>query len=243
MSRTGPPAAQASTSEADSVARASGGGQPRTVRAALGKAAPSLVVNAVLPYLAFQYLSGHGVDDVSALTISAVFPLVGIVWGVVRTRHADVIALVSLAFIIIGVVTSVVSGNPRFILIRESFVTGLFGAACLVSLVMPRPLLFYFGRHFGGGGDPRTAQVFDTLWQKAEFRTMIRRMTLVWGLGLLLEAVLRVVLSYTLPIGTFLLLSRPLFLAMTFGLIAWTVSYGRRSMRQQAVLDRAPAAD
>jgi hypothetical protein len=216
---------------------------PPAARAALRNAAPSLVVNAVLPYLAFQYLSGHGVDDVSALAISAVFPLVGILSGMIRTRHADVIALVSLAFIGIGVATSVVSGNPRFILIRESFVSGLFAAACLVSLFMPRPLLFYFGRHFGGGGDPRRAQAFDTMWQTQGFRTMIRRMTLVWGLGLLFESVLRVVLSFVLPIGTFLLLSRPLFLAVTFGLIAWTLSYGRRTMRQPGMREGATAPD
>jgi hypothetical protein len=238
MASSGPPAAP--PSEAEPFAENSGGGQPRTARAALRSAAPSLVFNGVLPYLAYQYLSGHGMDDVSALAISAVFPVVGIAWGLVRTRHAHIIGLVSLAFIIVGVVTSVVSGNPQFILIKDSFVTGLFGLACLISLFRSRPLLFYFGRHFAGGGDPRRAVAFERMWQDAGFRAVIRRMTLVWGCGLLFEASARVVLSYVLPIGTFLLLSRPLSLGVTFGLIAWTMAYGRRSIRQAVALAGAP---
>ena len=39
------------------------------------------------------------------------------------------IGLVSLAFIVAGVATSLISGDPRFILIKESLLTAFFGGA------------------------------------------------------------------------------------------------------------------
>ena len=54
-------------------------GQPSSgQRASLRSLLPSLLVNAVAPYVAFQVLTGNGVDSTQALQTSAVFPIVGI---------------------------------------------------------------------------------------------------------------------------------------------------------------------
>lgn len=34
----------------------------------------------------------------------------------------------------------------------QSAVTGLFGLVLLISLLLPRPVMFYFGRKFGTDG-------------------------------------------------------------------------------------------
>jgi hypothetical protein len=47
-----------------------------------------------------------------------------------------------------------VGGRPRLLLVRESLFTGVFGLSCFVSLLLPRPMMFYFGllrRHISNG--------------------------------------------------------------------------------------------
>jgi hypothetical protein len=204
--------------------------------------APSLIVNAVLPYIAYQVLTGSGVDTAQALTLSAVFPLIGIIWGFVRSRRADIIGVVSLIFIVLGVVTSAISGDPRFILIKESFLTGAFGVACLVSLLMPRPLMFYFGRQFAGGGDPVRTARFEAMWQYPGFRAVNRTMTVVWGIAYVLEALARIGLTFVLPIALFLVVSPVLAFGVTVALISWTVAYGRRAAQRAAQLRQSTSA-
>lgn len=108
--------------------------------------------------------------------------MLGIGWSFGRTRRPDIIGVVSLTFILFGVATSFVSGDPRFVLIKDSPMTGVFGLLCLSSLFLAkRPLLFYFGRQFSSAGDPARAAAFESMWEYPRFRTTIRLMTIVWG--------------------------------------------------------------
>src|SRR5262252_2475647 len=91
-------------------------GQGMSLRAQL----PSLLVNAVAPFAAYQILTSLGVSGVSALASSAVFPVLGIGWSFARTRRPDIIGVVSLTFILVGVAASLLSGDPRFVLVKDS---------------------------------------------------------------------------------------------------------------------------
>jgi hypothetical protein len=204
-----------------------------TERQGVRQLLPSLLVNAIAPYVVYQVLTGNGVDPVQALQVAAIFPIVGVARGYIRTRRADIIGVVSLVFIVLGVAASVISGDPRFILIKESLLTGAFGLVCLASLLMPRPLMFYFGRQFTSGGDPTRAAAFEAMWQYPRFRTINRTITVVWGVGYLVEAAVRVSLSYVLSIPQFLLVSPILAIGVTIALISWTMAYARRA-RQRA---------
>jgi hypothetical protein len=196
---------------------------------------PSLLVNAVAPVLAYQVLTNLGVSSMTALASSAIFPVLGTGWSFARTRRPDIIGVVSLTFILVGVATSVVSGDPRFVLVKDSLMTGLFGLLCLGSLVLvPRPLLFYFGRQFSSGGDPARAAAFESMWQYPHFRAVMQVMTIVWGVGYLIEALVRVGLSFLLTIPVFLIVSPLLAFGVTIGLISWTVAYARTKTRRRA---------
>lgn len=196
---------------------------------------PSLLLNGAAPFVAYRVLTGAGMESTQALTWSAVFPVIGIALGFARARRLDMIGVISLAFIVVGIATSLISGDPRFILIKESLMTAAFGLVCLLSLVfLPRPLMFYFGRQFSSGGDPARAAAFEAMWQYEQFRTVNRNMTLVWGFGYLGEAALRVALSFILSISVFLIISQLLAIGVTFALISWTMTYARRSARRGA---------
>lgn len=210
--------------------------QPLSTRSALRGMLPSIVVNGVLPFLLYQALKRSGVAAVPALSAGAIFPVVSTAVGWLRTRQADVIGLISLFFIVIGVVTSLLSGDVQFTLLKESFLTGLNGLIFFGSLFTARPLMFYMARQVSTGGDPEAIANWNARWQFPMFRHAMRTMTSVWGGVFLADALIRVALVFILPISTFLVVSQVMFYAVLIGTMRWTMSYGRRMQRQAAAV-------
>ncbi|HXP93136.1 MAG TPA: VC0807 family protein [Candidatus Binatia bacterium] len=194
----------------------------------------SLFVNVVLPLAVVQILTHRGTPLLSALATSAIFPIAWSIFEAVKKRKLDIIAAISLLFIIGGVLASLFTHDPRLALAKESFGTGLLGAVCLGSLLAPRPLMFYFGREFATAGDPTRQGEWDQLWQAAPFRSVQRTLTVVWGVTWLAEASLRFIMAYTLAPSLTLLLSPLLAVATTIVLIAWTIAFARRAQRRRA---------
>ncbi len=193
---------------------------------------PSLVINGVLPIVLYQVLRGRGVAAVPALVAGSVFPITYTLWGWARSRSLDLIAGISLVFIVIGALASLVSGSTRFTLIKESFFTGLFGFIFFGSLLAPRPLMFYIARQFATGGVRERMKRWDDLWQYPGFRHPMRVMTAMWGTTFVADAMIRVVLVFVLSTSAFLVASQALFYA-TFVLTMFaTIAYGRRAQRR-----------
>src|ERR1700733_12337360 len=115
---------------------------------------PDLMIDGALPAIAYQILSRHGVADVPALTAGAIFPAANIIRKFIVTRSLDLIGGVVRVFLSIGVAGSLLSGNVLFVLIKESFITGLVGLLFLSSLLWKRPIIFYVARQFVAGEDP-----------------------------------------------------------------------------------------
>jgi hypothetical protein len=204
--------------------------------------AVTLLPNVVLPWGIYQLLISRGVSTISALMATAVVPLATTLYSWVRDRRLDALGIMTLAFVIIGLVTSLISGDPIFFLVKESLLTGVWGVIFLGSLLMSRPLTFYFGRQFMSGGDPERAAWFDRLWENPGFRTLQRGICVMWGVGLIAEALLRVALVYLLSIGVFLVVSQVLVIGATglmMGATMWLGKRGGEQMRRHRAEVRA----
>src|SRR5215469_3456520 len=147
----------------------------------------SLLVNAVAPFVTYQLLTRVGVATLTALALTSMFPLGGLVLAWARNRRVDGIGLVTLVVIAIGLAASVLARDPRLSLVNASFASGAFGAVCLISLGLRRPLVFYLGRQLSSGDDPVRLAEYDGLWRSAMFRRKLRVITLTWGLAYLAE--------------------------------------------------------
>lgn len=210
----------------------------------------TITFNIVLPVLTYGRLTDAGWSEFSALLVSGVWPVLDTAITLAWRRKADEFAVITLLFLVISAVVTVVGPHStRLLLVKDSAVTGLFGVVCLASLLAPRPLMFYFGRKFGTDGTKEDAERFDGLWQYEGFRHVIRIMTVVWGVGYVLEALTRIGLSYRLSTATMVTVNSVLSYAVTGVLIAWTVLYGRRAAargkereRQAAEAEAAAAA-
>jgi hypothetical protein len=209
---------------------------PDAPRPALRAFLREVALNTIIPLALYRLAKRYGsASEVAALVVAATFPLGMSAFGLVRRHRLDPVAVVILLGIIFAGVGAIFGGTPRLLLLRESLFTGALGLACFGSLLLPRPLMFYFGRHFMAGDDPDKRAQFAAGWQRPGVRFVHRLITMVWGSAFVGEFVIRVVLVYTLPPAWVLVISPAILGGITIGTVVWTFAYVRRVRRRAAV--------
>ncbi|WP_243653950.1 VC0807 family protein [Pseudonocardia endophytica] len=191
-----------------------------------------IVLSVALPIVIYDVMTDAGFTPVVALVVSSVGPLldIGITWA--RTRRLDEFAVVVLAFLVLGIIVSLIFDDPRLLLLKEAAITGVIGILALGSLVVaPRPLMFYFGRRFATGGDPARVEWWNGLWRFPGFRRTQVVITTVWGVVFLAEAVVRGILTYTLSVDTMVVVNNVAPLVIVALLVVWTALYAKRQQR------------
>lgn len=178
------------------------------------------------PLIAYYGLHLLGVSDWVALLAATLAAGLRLVWVAVRTREITWFAAVMLAVFGIGLALAFVGGDPRFLLVKDSFGTALVGTVFLASLAAGKPLTLSAFQTW----QPRQAREMEEYYRTLPpIRRMFRRSAVVWGVGLLLEAAVRVPLIYLLPIDVMVGLSTGMMVAVIVGLSIWNGWYGRRS--------------
>lgn len=147
-----------------------------------------------------------------------------------RGRRLDGFAAFLLAVFGVGLALSFITGDARFLLLKDSIGTAVAGLIFLGTCLVGRPLIFYAAKRTTGVNDPEREARWETRWQE---EPALRRTFLVlsvgWGVGLLIEAVLRVPLIYLLSIDVVPALSTALQIAAFAVLTLWTVWYVKRA--------------
>ncbi|MFF4320070.1 VC0807 family protein [Streptomyces sp. NPDC001568] len=191
-------------------------------------------LNVVAPIVTYNFLTdSRGWEEFPALLLSGAWPVLDTVIHVIWRRKVDEFAVVTMVFLVITAVVGLVGDHSaRTLLVKDSVVTGLFGVLCLATLLAKRPLMFYFGRKFATDGTARSTAWWNGLWQYEGFRTTMRRMTLVWGVAYVIEALVRVVLSYSVNTKTMVVISPIMVYAVLAALGVWTALYGKRSQAE-----------
>jgi hypothetical protein len=214
-------------------------------RPPLGGAVWDIVLNAIIPVILYKlskrYLSP---SELTALLVATTFPIGKSIFDLARRGQVDPISIVVLLGIATDCVALLFGGSARLLLVRESLFTGAFGLACFVSLLLPRPMMFYFGRHFIAGTDPQRQARFNSAWQLPQVRFAHRLITIVWGCAFVGELILRIILIYHASAATVLIVSPILLGTLTIVTMIWAFSYGRRvRLRALAQLgqDASPA--
>ncbi len=195
---------------------------------------PSIIINGAIPLAIYLILKHYNYSDLVALSASVLFPVIGSIISIVRQHTLDLIAALALVGIAISIIAVFLGGDPKLLLIRESFLTGALGIACFVSLLFPRPLMFYFGRYFATVNNPTRIAEYNGLWQYPYFRFVNRVITVVWGVAYAGEFILRIILVYRLPPAVVLAVSPIVLGGITILTIAWTFAYARRAARRGA---------
>jgi hypothetical protein len=192
---------------------------------------PSVVWGAVLPLGIYFVVRSHVQTDTQALIVAGSFSAAWVLIQFVRQRRVDLVGVIVLSGFAVGVASAeLMGGNSYFLKVRDAFFTAIFGAVCIVTVFTHRrPALFYVGRYLTAGQDPAKVAAYDGLHEVPTGRHTFRVLSVVWGIGLIVEAVARMALAEALPTGTFLAVS-PFVTATVIGsLFAFTVIFVRRS--------------
>ncbi|WP_089099724.1 VC0807 family protein [Streptomyces hyaluromycini] len=163
-----------------------------------------LIVDVAVPLGSYYLFKGaFGMSTFAALAWSSVVPAARTVWSVVKERRGNAFAGLILLVNVVSLALSFVSGDPRLMLAKDSGVSSAIGIAILVSVVMGRPMMTEGLKPFVVKGDAAREAAFERLrFGSAAFRRAERVYSLVWGVLLLTECVVRVVGAYTLPVDT-----------------------------------------
>lgn len=171
-----------------------------------------VVWNAIAPYIVYE-LAEPRVGGMAALALSAVPPAAEGLWSVVRRRKLDVASALVLGGIAVSLVLVALGGSERVLLLRDSLITSVVGLALAISAAFPRPILSHLFRQVQGVEPPVRA---------------MRVLSVVLGLGLVVEMAVRSAMVLEMSTDRFLLISPFVQYGMTAALILWMVLYLRR---------------
>ncbi|MFF4402716.1 VC0807 family protein [Streptomyces sp. NPDC001480] len=175
----------------------------------------TVVCDIVLPVGLYYLLRGLGFGEIAALLISGSAPALHTLYSVVRHRRVDAIGVFTITLLVVSALASVLTAGPRIILARNSLFTALAGVWLLVTLCTARPFTYQALK----GLLPGRTERLESLWNgDSGFRRIWRVLTVVWGVGLLVDALVRLVMAYTLPVDSVPALDAALYAVTWIGL-------------------------
>ena len=157
-----------------------------------------------------------GASPLVAYGAGGVFCAIASLVSLARTRRADPITLVVLGVTLAGLAASGLTGNARLMVAKDSLGTAAFGLAVLIGGWRGRPVIGSAARRFVIADHPE----LDPTWERLaatdrRFVGLLRRLDAIWGTVFCVEAVARVVASFTLPVGDLALVSTGLMIVAT----------------------------
>jgi len=199
------------------------------------------LVNFILPFAIYNYAEAP-LGQVRALLASSAPP---IAWSLVefaRHRRLDALSLLVLCGIALSLLAMIGGGGVQFLQLREKLVTGVIGLAFVGSALIGKPLIYELALATKGRKSAGEAEEFQALQAYAGFRRSMMVMTWVWGLGLLADVAISVVLVFALTIREYLIVN-PIVGYGTMGALSlWSFLYVQRAKRGGEARRAAAAA-
>ncbi|WP_406096833.1 VC0807 family protein [Streptomyces sp. NBC_01013] len=176
---------------------------PFSPRKALLDSLMPLLVDVAVPLASYYLLKAAGTGTFGALAWSSVVPAVRTVWGVVRDRRLNGLAALMVTVNAVGLLLSLVAGDPRLMLLKDSGVSSTIGLVILVTALRGRPMMTAALRPWLTRGEAAKSAAWQRLSVESDaFRRAEVRFSAVWGAALLAECVVRAAGAYTVPVET-----------------------------------------
>ncbi|GAA3072356.1 hypothetical protein FHS39_004186 [Streptomyces olivoverticillatus] len=187
-----------------------------------------LSVNILLPLAMYYMLRAQGITQWAALLLSSALPAAhALVTAVVR-RRAAFFDLFVVGLLLVSAGTSLISGDPRVLLLKDAALPAALGLWILGSLFFSRPFAFHFGDQLRGSSGAGAA---ERAWrERPEFREALRGLTVLWGCVQLLDATLSTVMALALPVDVVPVVGRVVSFSL-LGLVAMATVRRSRGFR------------
>ncbi|WP_436525105.1 VC0807 family protein [Actinoplanes sp. HUAS TT8] len=183
----------------------------------------SMVADLGLPVITYYGLHALGADDTTALLAGTLAAGARLVWVAVRSRTVNYFSMVMGALFGVGLLFTLLTGDPRFLLIKHSVLSAVIGSLFLITgLRGSKPLTLSAQQSFMPA---KAADLAAEYASNPAVRRGHRVASVVWGAGWLVEAVVRAALVYLLPVDVMVGLSTVLTVITFTLLIGWNARY------------------
>jgi hypothetical protein len=187
-------------------------------------------VNFVLPFLIYDF-TRHQWGDVHALMAASAPPVAWSLIEFARRRRVDAVSI----FVILGIGLSLLAfiggGSAKLLQLRENLVGALVGLVFLGSAAIGKPIFYQLAHASMMRRSADEAAAFAARRDIPGFRRSMTVLTVVWGLGLLVQTAIACALVFAMSIHDYLLVSPIVGYGFLGLLIGWTVLYIRRRRR------------
>lgn len=159
-----------------------------------------LLVNLLLPWLLYTCLLPDW-GERGALLWSALPP---VAWSIVewsRHRRLDAMSVLVLGGIVLSLLAMLGDGDSRWLLVRESLVSGAIGLLFVLSLPARQPLVTRLALAAAARRSAEEHAHLQQQLQRPPVQRAMRQLTLLWGGGLLGECGLRIWLAFHWPVA------------------------------------------
>jgi hypothetical protein len=186
-----------------------------------------VVAELAVPLGGYYALRAAGLNPWLALAVPALLVAALLGYYAIRQRRIETMALFTLAAMVIGTAMTLVTGDPRTLMVRDSWITGFLGVWILATLHTGHPFVRITSRAIV------TAKVgelgyrqWDARWDTdPQFRRHLRLLSAVWGIVFTVDVPVRVLLAYTLPIDAIPLASTLQWLVAVTACVAFQSVY------------------
>jgi hypothetical protein len=175
----------------------------------------SVLLSAVAPLIFYERVEHLVGSQITTLLIAAAIPVAWTAGNLAVRRRLDPVGALSVAGYGIGLLLLGVTGSAFAFKIHDGVLSGAIGVVCLASMVIGRPL---FGLLL-----PKSVS-----WPGMTRRAVANWVTGLWGVVLVADAAVIMLLAATLPTRTFLAVQHPVGLAFIAGGIAGVIWRRRR---------------
>ncbi|QHT58954.1 hypothetical protein GXP70_02575 [Paenibacillus lycopersici] len=182
----------------------------------------TLLINGVVPWALYVWLSDY-MSSLAALSIATLVPLADNIVHLAKHRKLDAFGALMLFTFLLTMALVLLGGSEKMLLIRESLITAGVGLVFLGSLALRRPFMYHLAARFISGAD------FQANWMYGYFRFVMRLMTVVWGIMLTGEAIVRVYMVYHMSTERYLAFSNIVLYGFIGAAVLWTVVYRRHA--------------
>ncbi|KAI8877333.1 hypothetical protein K501DRAFT_260564 [Backusella circina FSU 941] len=168
-----------------------------------------LIVDVALPLILY-YTLRNTIGPVYALLISGIPPLLQVIFGFIRNRKVHALGCMIVIAFIVSAVVSIITGDARIAVLRESIITGIVGILFLITSIpfhfrnfTNRTLIFLISQQIFSEFPPitwtdKTGEKHEMPiieWLDIYYRPMhiyFRLLNVFWAIGLLGECAARI---------------------------------------------------
>jgi hypothetical protein len=177
------------------------------------------------PLAAYYVLHLAGATDWAALLAATGAAACRLLWTAFKGHALNPFAMLMVLVFGLGLGLTFLTGDPRFLLLKDSAITGGIGISFLLLAALGHPLTLDAAKTWS---PERAAELDRDFHGNPAAHRWHLKVSAVWGAGLIAEACTRAVLVYLLPIDVMVGVSAALAVTVFAALIAWTARDRKR---------------